>query len=51
MCIAYDWFSYKKDEIDFGIKKIPRDRGGHSTMTKGLFHQKDMAILDAYPAN
>lgn len=34
------------DKIEYSIRNITRDKGGHFIMTKGPIHHKDKKILD-----
>ena len=36
------------DKIDLKIKKIIRDKEGHSTMIKGSIQEEDITILNIY---
>ena len=36
------------DKIDYKIKKIIRDKEGHSTMIEGSIQEEDIAILNIY---
>ena len=39
------------DEIDFKIKKITRDKEGHSIVIKGLIQEEDITIVNCYTPN
>ena len=39
------------DEVDFGGKKMTRDREKHCTMIRRLIHQEDITILNVYASS
>ena len=39
------------DKIDFKMKNILRDKGGHYIMIKGSIHEEDITILNIYAPN
>ena len=41
----------KSDKIDFKIKAIRRDKGGHYIMIKGSIQEEDITIINIYAPN
>ena len=39
------------DNIDFKIKTITREKGGHYIMTKGSIQEEDITIVNVYTPN
>ena len=39
------------DKIDFKIKDVTRDKGGHYIMIKGSIQEKDITIINIYAPN
>ena len=39
------------DKIDFEIKSVERDKGGHYIMIKGLIQEEDITIINIYATN
>ena len=39
------------DKIDFKIKLVTRDYGGHCKILKGFFQQKDITLVNIYAPN
>ena len=39
------------DNIDFKIKTITREKGGHYIMTKGSIQEEDITIVNVYAPN
>ena len=39
------------DKIDFNIKTITRDKGGHYIMIKGSIQEEDITIVNMYARN
>jgi hypothetical protein len=39
------------DKIDFRLKSIRRDNGGHFILMKGRIHQEDISIFNIYATN
>ena len=39
------------DKIDFEIKAVKRDKGGHYIMIKGSIQEEDITIINTYAPN
>ena len=42
---------YISDKIDFEIKTVIRDKGGHYIMIKGSIQEEDTTIINIYASN
>ena len=42
---------YISDKIDFEIKTVIRDKGGHYIMIKGSIQEEDITIINIYASN